>query len=252
VIDTPVSQMEPDDAGRAGAERDPDQSGVSGGGAAGHAIKRDSVDAPPTAERSNGGVGGGGGSGSSSAAAPAAAAAATTTAAAAAAAAAAQDTPTGCCAPVSGLLRRRGQQQQQQQHEHHHQQQEQQEQQQQLRRVVPVRRVLADAYEYHGLTGLARFVTLAVFASLVLYLHWTSTAPGFKAAVQGSFKAYGSPDWQGQDLAGVSTMMDGVEYAAGWLQLWIESSKEAGASNPGGARRAWAGSRGRGRLRRDP
>jgi hypothetical protein len=128
----------------------------------------------------------------------------------------------------------------------------QQEQQQQLRRVVPVRAVLADAYEFHGLSDLARFVTLAVFASCVLYWHWSPTAPSFKAAVQGSFKAYGDPDWQGHQLAGVSTMMDGVEYAAGWLQLWIESSKEAGASDPGGARRAWAGSRGRGRLRRDP
>jgi hypothetical protein len=97
------------------------------------------------------------------------------------------------------------------------------------RRLVSVRRVMRDAYEYHGLNGLFVFFLFAILTNFVLYFHWTNTTAVFKNTVQYSFKSYGNPDWQGQSLVNVDTMNDGVEYIGGWLQFWIQRAMAVGA-----------------------
>jgi hypothetical protein len=96
------------------------------------------------------------------------------------------------------------------------------------RRVIPLRRVIRDAYEYHGLNELGIFFVFAMVANMVLYFHWTNSTAIFKNTVQDSFKSYGNPDWQSQTLLGVTNMMDGVEYISGWLQFWIQRGQEVG------------------------
>jgi len=96
------------------------------------------------------------------------------------------------------------------------------------RRLIPLRRVVRDAYEYHGLNELGLFFIFAMITNVVLYFHWTSTTATFKNTVQYSFQSYGNPDWQKQTLLGVDTMMDGVEYISGWLQFWIQRAQTVG------------------------
>lgn len=96
------------------------------------------------------------------------------------------------------------------------------------RRLVVMRRVMRDAYEYHGLNELGLFFTFAVLANFVLYFHWTDTTAAFKNTVQYSFRSYGNPDWQSQSLANVDTMLDGIEYMGGWAQFWIQRAMQVG------------------------
>lgn len=105
---------------------------------------------------------------------------------------------------------------------------------------VSLRRIVTDAYAYHGMTELGWFSLFATVITFVLYYHWSSTAAGFKNTVQFAFASYGNPDWQNQALSGVNAMSDGVEYVTGWMQFWINRAQAVGEWDAGraGARHA--------------
>lgn len=93
------------------------------------------------------------------------------------------------------------------------------------RRLVPLARVVQDAYEYHGFNELVFFFLFALCCNLVLYFHWSDKTPTFKSVVQESFVKYGDPDFLEVKLSGADNMYDGIQYAVGWLEFHIQKSE---------------------------
>ncbi len=92
--------------------------------------------------------------------------------------------------------------------------------------------LVEDAYEYHGVNSLGRFIIFALLGAWVLYLQWGFTTAVFKNDMQESFAEYGDPDWQNQGIMEQGTMWDAVEYTTGWMEFW--SNRSSAMNGAGG------------------
>lgn len=99
--------------------------------------------------------------------------------------------------------------------------------------MVPLRRVVQDSYEYHGLNELFFFFLFAIATNLVLYYHWTETTATFKSVVQESFSGYGNPDFFQVHMDNVDNMYDGVQYVVGFLEYHIDKADGIGYADDG-------------------
>ncbi len=92
---------------------------------------------------------------------------------------------------------------------------------QQDKRQMVLLRVLQDAYEYHGITRLAKLLIFYIIGQVVIYYHWGDSAPDFRSSVIESFKSFGPSDSQQTGITQFTTMSSGMAYMTGYLgQVW--------------------------------